>query len=159
VGKRKDKAQKRLAAVPGASAARKKTATDPKLLLPGSELSEQRMCWRFEHVDHEGRFGFDKVDGLTLRMILERLAAIEKMTMHELRNTAKLLVRYDLPSPKLCKEARDRLAACGWDDMTSIHRLRIMQKQRLYGFLDRNVFHVVWWDPEHEVWPWEPPNT
>ncbi|MFH8892980.1 hypothetical protein [Streptomyces sp. NPDC017949] len=37
--------------------------------------------------------------------------------------------------------------------MPSIHRLRFQGKQRLYGFFDGNTFHVVWWDPEHQVYP------
>ena len=24
---------------------------------------------------------------------------------------------------------------------------------QLYGFLVDNVFHMLWWDPEHEIWP------
>ncbi len=23
----------------------------------------------------------------------------------------------------------------------------------LYGFLHDNVFHVIWWDPHHEIFP------
>ena len=29
-------------------------------------------------------------------------------------------------------------------------------KQRLWGFLRAGVFHVLWWDPEHQIYPsWE----
>jgi hypothetical protein len=37
--------------------------------------------------------------------------------------------------------------------MTKISRLRFGGKIRLYGFLIGNVFHMLWWDAEHQVWP------
>ncbi|MDQ1010386.1 hypothetical protein QFZ82_004871 [Streptomyces sp. V4I23] len=45
-----------------------------------------------------------------------------------------------------------RLDELGFGDRTEIQRLRFTGKQRLYGFLVGNVF-VLWWDPEHEVYP------
>jgi len=39
------------------------------------------------------------------------------------------------------------------DHLTS---LRMGGKQRLWGFLRAGVFHVLWWDPEHQIYPsWE----
>ncbi|WP_435212520.1 hypothetical protein [Streptomyces sp. bgisy034] len=80
------------------------------------------------------------------------------MTIHELRGTRRFFKEYDLPSG-LCKEALDRLVAMGRDDQTKIHRLQFTGTQRLYGFLEGNIFHVVWWDPDHEVYPTSPRNT
>jgi hypothetical protein len=31
--------------------------------------------------------------------------------------------------------------------------LRLGGEPRLYGFVDENIFHVVFWDPDHEIWP------
>ena len=51
------------------------------------------------------------------------------------------------------REALRRLETLGLSDMTSIARLQLTGQQRLYGFLVDAVFHVVWWDPNHEIWP------
>ncbi|MDX3183535.1 hypothetical protein PV334_20015 [Streptomyces sp. ME02-7008A-1] len=51
------------------------------------------------------------------------------------------------------REALGRLDILGLSDMTRIWKLRIGGPGRLWGFLVGNVFHVVWWDPRHEVWP------
>ncbi len=51
------------------------------------------------------------------------------------------------------REALDRLDALGLADMTQISVLRLGGQQRLFGFRDRNVFHIVWWDPRHQIWP------
>lgn len=38
-------------------------------------------------------------------------------------------------------------------DETNISRLRINGEQRLYGFRRDPKFYVVFWDPEHKIWP------
>lgn len=51
------------------------------------------------------------------------------------------------------RQARDRLDELRLSDMTRISRLRLGGPLRLYGFLEDNCFHIVWWDPKHTVWP------
>ena len=51
------------------------------------------------------------------------------------------------------QDARDRLDAIGLADMTKISVFRLSGVLRLYGFRRENVFHVVWWDPPHQIWP------
>ncbi|WP_404955196.1 hypothetical protein [Streptomyces sp. 147326] len=127
-------------------------------LLPGASTSNERLTWRFAHVDHDGPWGFDQIPPQTLGEILRKLRDCESLTLNELRRSTDLFKEYELPSG-LCKEALDRLSAMGRELMPSIHRLRFQGKQRLYGFLDGNTFHVVWWDPEHQVYPSAKRNT
>ncbi|MDX6649080.1 MAG: hypothetical protein QOJ97_1031 [Solirubrobacteraceae bacterium] len=35
-------------------------------------------------------------------------------------------------------------------------RFRLSGKSRLWGFRAKRVFHVIWWDPDHQVYPTEP---
>lgn len=151
------KAQKKLATPPGNIASSKRTG-NPSSLLPGSNSSDDRLCWRFTHVDHDGRWGFDSMEPAVLCEVLRKLADCESMTVAELRNTRRLFKEYDLPGG-LCKEALDRLTAMRRDDMTKIQRLEFTGLQRLYGFLEGNIFHVVWWDPQHEVYLTKLKNT
>lgn len=147
------KAEKRAARRPGASVVSGKRSGDPKAMLPGAGSSGERVCWRFEHVDHDGPWGFDKVQPDMLCEILRKLRDFESMTVEGLRRQVEHFKSYNLAEPGLCKAARERLAARGWDDLDSIQRLRFSGPQRLYGFLLGNVFHIVWWDPLHEVYP------
>ncbi len=41
----------------------------------------------------------------------------------------------------------------------TMFRFRLSGEQRLWGFRKGNVFHVVWWDPEHRVYPTEKAHT
>lgn len=58
-----------------------------------------------------------------------------------------------------CKKALDRLEMLRLADQDCIHRLSIGGKKRLYGFLVGTVFHIVFWDPEHEIWPSQKKRT
>jgi hypothetical protein len=41
----------------------------------------------------------------------------------------------------------------------TMFRFRLSGEQRLWGFRNGHVFHVVWWDPDHKVYPTEKSHT
>jgi hypothetical protein len=127
--------------------------------LPGSGNSGDRICWRFQHVDNEGPWGVERLEPGDLVELLNRLVAVESQTIRELFNNGeepgKHYEAHRLPN----KQAQERLTALNLGDMTRVSRLRFGGKPRLYGFLIDNVFHVLWWDREHEVWPSQKKNT
>ncbi|WP_200827512.1 hypothetical protein [Thermomonospora echinospora] len=104
-------------------------------------------------MDHEGPWGFDKVEPETLRWLFDRLGQLETMTVNEIFNRGDYPGKdYDVETiPNV--EALDRLEQIGLADMTKIWCLRLQGEPRLYGFLHGHVFHIVWWDPKHEIWP------
>jgi hypothetical protein len=121
--------------------------------LPGAESTSERLCWRFTHVDHDGRWGFDRIEPATLCRVLRKLGEFESMTVREVFLAGGYPGKeYDVSALPLA-ESRDRLGDLQLSDMTKINVLRIGGAERLYGFLHDNVFHVVWWDPGHEIWP------
>jgi hypothetical protein len=119
--------------------------------LPEAHSSEDRLCWRFRHVDHDGPWGFDGVDTATFCAILKKLAVFESMTASEAfqGSPGKDYEIAEIPNKAVVR----RLEAMGLGDQTRISRFQLQGLWRLYGFRQGNVFHVVWWDPEHEIWP------
>jgi hypothetical protein len=121
--------------------------------LPGADSSDDRLCWRFTHVDHDGPWGFGDTDTASLRQIMNGLANFESMTVNEAFLRGGYPGKdYDVEAIPT-KAAHDRLEAMGMPDMTKIWALRLGGEPRLWGFLLGNIFHVVWWDPRHEIWP------
>ena len=120
--------------------------------LPGADSSGDRLCWRFKHVDHDGPWGFDRMTGAELRSLMKSLAEFELMTMNEAFKGGYPGKDYDIEEIPT-REARERLDAIGLADMTKISVFRLGGTPRLYGFRCGNVFHVVWWDPDHVIWP------
>lgn len=129
-----------------------KTTPSPHTF-PGSDTSDQRLCWRFGHVDEDGPWGLAGVDADTLRWLLDKLARIEDMTVNQAFHQGDEPGKHYDPSKIPTPQARDRLHEMNLADQTQISRLRFQGQPRLYGFMVGNVFHVVWWDPNHEIWP------
>lgn len=151
---RKAKQKPTLSAVPS----RKE---QPKLPpgLPGSDNSGERLCWRFEHVDNDGPWGFVGLQADAISGLLAQLVQFEKMTVNEAFHRGDYPGKcYDLealPNARALERLEERQLA----DQDKIWRLRIGGTGRLYGFLADNVFHVVFWDPDHEIWPSQLRNT
>lgn len=131
----------------------------PAVALPQGQTTRSRPSWRFGMADREGPWSLSICDGSTLHALMEKLRDFESMTCSELERSGDPLKHYEVDSLPT-KQARERLEQLRLDDQTRISRLRLTGKQRLYGFMDEdNTFHVLWWDPEHEVWPSTLRNT
>ncbi|MGO2111641.1 MAG: hypothetical protein ACTH31_08515 [Pseudoclavibacter sp.] len=90
--------------------------------------------------------------------LLEKMAAFESMRIGEIfANDSELGKKYAVDV--IPKNAKRRLEELERDDETEIARLRCGAKPRLYGFLREHVFHVLWWDPDHLVYPSKLRNT
>ncbi|MGW5273608.1 hypothetical protein ACWEQP_13670 [Streptomyces sp. NPDC004044] len=139
--------------IPSASVADEKRTGDPASLLPSGGSSQDRVCWRFAHLDLDGPWGLVSLDHERLMVLLSDMAKFESQTINELFHQGEWPGKchdvHTLPN----RAALARLDAIGLPDMTKIWKLRIGGPGRLWGFLLGNVFHVVWWDPRHEVWP------
>ncbi|TCO33049.1 hypothetical protein EV652_10348 [Kribbella steppae] len=84
--------------------------------------------------------------------VLGKLGNIESMTWKELLAPDNILAKqYEVE--KMPAHAQKRLTDINRADLTQLVRFQLSGKNRLYGFLVDHVFHVLWWDPEHQVWP------
>ena len=54
----------------------------------------------------------------------------------------------DCPNPKATRRLEEKYEGCD-----TIARFRLNGKKRLFGVVYGNEFHILWWDPEHAVWP------
>lgn len=57
---------------------------------------------------------------------------------------------------QICREAQQRLIEIERDDVDTVFRFRMENLKRLYGVVQEHVFHVLWWDPDHKIYPVEP---
>jgi hypothetical protein len=119
---------------------------------------KQPIIVRFNETDREGPWCLSRITPEHHLNLLQFLHKIENMTVQEIFTDGDLGIDYqvaDLPS----KVARDRLFEIQREDEVRISRLRIQGRPRLYGFRRDPHFHVLWWDPEHEIWPSTLKNT
>ncbi len=56
--------------------------------------------------------------------------------------------------------AKRRLSERNLEDLDEIVRIRVSAKQRLYALRESDhVFSLLWWDPDHEIYPTKPKRT
>ena len=109
------------------------------------------------------------ISDTTLHEIRMFLAGMERHTWTEIREMthnrkkgAGHRSHKSIPVASLCKEARDRLINLRFDDADEVFEFRVAFRRRLWGVmgLDEDgryhVFHALWWDPEHKVYPLDP---
>jgi len=55
----------------------------------------------------------------------------------------------------ICDEAFERWLEIGLEEYDTAFRFRFSNKQRLWGYRIFTKFNIVWWDPEHMIYPAE----
>ena len=130
----------------------------PVLDVDNEEVLDRRLVWRFNEIDSGGPWPPAEIGSQDLANLLRKMADFETMTLRELFAAgSEHGKRYDVTL--LPAHTRKRLEQIERDDETEIARLRCGGAPRLYGFLRENVFHVVWWDAKHAVYPSKKKHT
>lgn len=112
---------------------------DPKTVNP---------LWSFREFDDYGEWSSGQQRPAPFRKIAGKLKSFEHMTVSMVRsNSHKHRVQ------GFCPDAQERLRQLRREDYGELWSLHLTGKQRLWGVWDRNTFSVIWWDPEHKVYP------
>ena len=107
-------------------------------------------------MDMDGPWSWGNVTAEKLVEIRQFLANLESMEWNHLlhQDRAHTIARW-----KLSKDAQNRLEEVGQEDVDDLISLRKTGKERICGIKDRDVLKILWWDPEHTVYPVERRNT
>lgn len=116
---------------------------------------EMRPSWRVSLLEVAEPFGWHVVSADEAHRIRKRLASFESMYWKEIIGQHSHLI----PVDRICGEARARLVTLHQDDVDALLSLRVTQTERVWGIMEHNVMKLLWWDPEHLVYPVEKQNT
>ena len=126
--------------------------------LDNEDVLRRRPVWRFADLDDDGPWALSSCTQKDLPDIFAKLRTYESMRIGEIFSPGSEHGKA-YPVETLPKHAQDRLVTLNRDDETELVRLRFGGRKRFYGVLREHVFHVLWWDPEHEVVPSQKRNT
>lgn len=106
--------------------------------------------WRIGSVDFAGPWGWDNIGEATiLKIIHDKIKSFESMTWAEIEGDKN----HFMPVGKVSKCAKQRLREIGLDDRDTLFSFRLSGKQRIWGYREEAVLYILWWDPEHTVYP------
>ena len=107
------------------------------------------LAWKMSVIDLNGPWGWSEVSGRELLIITKRLKELEVMNLSEIEATGS----HEIPKDKICGAAQARLAQIHQDDTDLLFSIRVMKRKRAWGIRDGNVVKLIWWDPDHTVYP------
>ena len=123
----------------------------------GYENSKVILC--FDRIDRNGPFAFDiNRPDFSPHEILEKIISYSSMTWREIRSqthdNGKSKHHFLNDTDNFSGEARARISAMKlWDDTDRIFSFALQNKLRIIGLREKEFFHVLWYDPQHEVYP------
>ena len=144
----------------------KRPSEVPKKTIAKVEVSYENQipAWVFDKIDRNGKFAFsiDRED-FNLHEVLDKMISYSSMTWGQMKlqthDDGKSKHHY-LDVGDLSKEARDRLTAMHMEDCSDqIYSIALQNTLRIIGLREKDRFHVLWYDPKHEVCPSKKKNT
>lgn len=129
-------------------AAKAKSGGKKPVASPDS-VSGKHLRFRFHLVDVGSEWCLSKITPEAHQELLTKLGQFESMTVGAVFSGSPGK-DYDYVTNK---DANAALKAKFGS--TEVSRLRLSGKARLYGIRQNEFFSILWWDPEHAIWPTE----
>lgn len=118
-------------------------------------LREDKPVWAFGQIDFNGPFCPKCLDKDSLLEVVDRLRNFELSTWPDIERGGS----HSIEVWKLQKVARDRLTEIQLDDIDRLYSMRVTGRGRVWGVKFNNTISLLWWDPEHRVYPVEKRHT
>lgn len=110
----------------------------------------QFIGWHFQCMDQEGTW---PCDCMAIVDFMHLLCEYEKMKWSEALQDRN---NHPMPLDQICRAAQRRIEELGYGGAENLYQLKIKGaggKQRLWGLRVENIFQILWWDPNHTVYP------
>jgi hypothetical protein len=116
-------------------------------------------AWRLGRIAMQHPYGCQELKPDEWTRLWDHLRDLEKKEWQEILVKGKKF-NHNVEISQLSVKAQTRLKQMfiplDFDELLS---LRLSGKERIWGVLDRGVVTLLWWDPDHEVCPYELKNT
>ena len=96
-------------------------------------------------------YGWHELNPDGVLAIRSKLAEFEKLTWKEILRPG--CGNHRIAVVRICRTAQDRLMELRLDEIDHLVSLRFQGSVRVWGYIDRGVMTLLWWDPDHSVYP------
>ena len=109
--------------------------------------SGRSLAWRFSDGDVGGPYALTNLKAYP--KVLARLQEFEGMTRTQLSKS----LNYYPTTSGLCQMAKKRLSEINLEGVDALWAFRVSKRQRLWCIRRGDIYALLWWDPEHQVYP------
>jgi hypothetical protein len=155
--------QKRLKNLEKAARLRERMPPDKEIRIGADPASafHMTMTWTCESPDIEGAWSWGQPrqweDAIWDGVIEPKLREFSRLTWSEIDTFASgsgHKMHHNMDTESICDEAQYRMIEIDqYSDV--IFRFRLGNKRRLWGFRTVANFEILWFDPEHKIYPTE----
>ena len=143
----------------GSYSASKKTVSSESHSTDG-----KKVVWCFDMIDRSGKFAFDlEREEFQHKEFMQKMVDYSSMTWSEVKRQTHdngKSKHHFLSEDSLSKEALVRMQSRQLGEYSdSIFSFALQNKLRIVGIREDEHFHVLWYDPEHEICPSKKKNT
>lgn len=114
----------------------------------------QNFTWSFSKLDENGPWGWSHFKD-SLLYIFQKKRDFELLTLSKLQENGS----HSIPVTSICKEAQDRLLELKLEELDSLFSFHLRNKHRIWCIREENIMRVLWWDPDHKVYPTKKKHT
>jgi hypothetical protein len=131
-------------------------------LATATPIQNVHPSFSFKHLDRENRDGWKWPDADGVKEIVDYLCVVSNSSWKDLRNQSTGNVRrrplhHSQPIESLPTKAQKIITDLRLNEIVDeFFRFRMGGTKRLWGFVINGVFYIVWWDPDHKVYPTDP---
>lgn len=126
-----------------------------------NDRKDKHPVWKFCLVDWDAPWkGWKELNADGWQKFINKLGQFESCTWGQIEdgdpnNSSHLVATTNCPNPEVLKRLQD----IKQDDTDYLFSLRLSSRERIYGILDGPVLKILWYDPEHAIWPSPKKNT
>lgn len=122
------------------------------------ESENKLVIWRFDMIDRNGSFAFDlNRDDFYHKEVMEKMLEYSTMTWADIRKQTHdrgKSKHHFLDGENLSPEAKERIKKMKLEQYSDmIFSFALQNKLRIVGIREHEHFHVLWYDPNHEICP------
>lgn len=110
------------------------------------------LSWRFGMMDMGGDWSCASLSADVLQEVRTKLLEYEKKTWDESYSKKGAGLK-KVDATGICSRAFERLKTLKLDDAAALWEFHLTGKQRVWGIRIGTVCYLLWWDPDHTVWP------
>lgn len=115
---------------------------------------ESAVSWRFRYMDMEGEWSCASIDGDALLEVREKLVHFEKQKWSSSAGTGSVGVVKRISISEFQRSVQQRFTKLGLDRLSDeLWEFRLGGAERLWGIRAEDVCYIIWWDPDHTVYP------
>lgn len=121
-------------------------------LSPSPPGPDPHVSWRFNEADRDGPFSWAAIADADLQRVVLVMESMDDRTWNAASGDGVGQIKA-IPVANLGVLGLKRLRDLHLDDLEVLHEIRLAARPRVWGIRRLHTFHVLWWDPDHQVCP------